>query len=977
MAYRLGLDLGPTSIGWALVNIEKDMETKLLDAGVRVFPEGVDRDTKGLEKSKNETRRMARGARRQKERRRRRKKKLAGILKRAQLWPIHPEELKTVFQADPYELRARGLDEKLSPFELGRVLYHLNQRRGFKSNRKSGKSKEDGKVMQGITELETRINQSGARTLGEYFYKVKACERIRNHYTRREKYQKEFDAIWEKQKAFYPAILTEELKHQLANEVIFFQRPLKLQDELIGRCELEPDEYRCPRGDWYAQRFRIVQDVNNLAVIQPTGEMQSLTVEQRKQLIEHLSREKEMDFEKIRKKLGLLETQRFNLEEGGRKKLLGNSIEAGLVKVFGKHWPEFQGQLDQFNDFLLTVEDPDIFERTCRDQWKLTDKQIKEMEKIVVPEKYLHLSKKAIRKLLPFMESGDIYTKAVEKAGYLRNDQKVSLNLDRLELPPDLRNPIVQRALYEVRKVVNAIIREYGKPQEVIIELARDVKGSVDQRNEMVWEMRKREEEREEIKGLLIKEFNLTNPSRSDIERYRLWQDQGTICPYSGQSIPGHQLFSSDVQVDHILPYSRSLDDSYQNKVVCFTTANKDKSNQTPYEWVSGDSVRYEAMLQRVSKFTGKGCGGKKRKFSQKEIEINECISRQLNDTRYICREVRKYLQTLGVTVECTKGQMTSELRHQWGLNQILDHKTGFKKNRDDHRHHAVDAVVIALTTRKHLQFLSKTKGYGAERLPLPWEGFRDQVAMRINDINVSHRATRKVCGPLHNETAYGPTKEKNKFVYRKELTALKGPMIKNIRDKTIQTLIKNRLAVFMLDPENPPKDIPKEVFAQTLTMPKGVPIKRVRITETFNNLIPINSMNNRHGQPYRYVNPGANHHLEIVEDLTTHKRFAVAVTMFEAAERIRKKEPIVNHDHGCDKRFIMSLCKNDMFLLKIDDRFVLHRVQKLNVNQIALRPHNIATIDDNTTRQLRTANSLEGQKVLIDPLGRIRVAND
>jgi CRISPR-associated endonuclease Csn1 len=556
------------------------------------------------------------------------------------------------------------------------------------------------------------------------------------------------------------------------------------------------------------------------------------------------------------------------------------------------------------------------------------------------------------------------------------------LNLDRLELPPDLRNPIVQRSLYEVRKVVNAIIREYGKPGQIVIELARDVKGSLDQRNEMVWEMRKREAERDETKVRLQKEFDLINPSRSDIDRYRLWQDQGTVCPYSGQSIPGHLLFSSDVQVDHILPYSRSLDDSYQNKVVCYTSANRDKGNQTPFEWLSGDPARYEAMLQRVSKFTGKGAGGKKRKFSQKTIEIDECISRQLNDTRYICQEVRKHLQTLGVPVDCTKGQMTAELRHQWGLNQLLDHKTGFTKNRDDHRHHAVDAVVIALTTRKHLQYLAHTKGFRAEQLPMPWEGFRDQVANRINDINVSHRPTRKICGPLHKETAYGPTREGNEFVCRKELTALKGPMIKKIRDMVIRSLVKKRLAEHHLDPENPPNDLPKELFARPLTMASGVLIKKVRITDTFTNLLPIDTMKNRYGQPYRYVDPGSNHHVEIVEDRKAGKRDCVVISMFEAAQRVRKGLPVIQRDHGADKRFLFSLSKNDMVNLNVDGQFIPHRVQKFDVNGgIILRPHTYAGKVSDTDKPpiiaRKSARTLEGQKITVDPLGRMKTAND
>jgi len=189
----LGIDLGPTSIGWALIGTSNECETRLIDAGVRVFPEGVDRDTKGLEKSKNMVRREARGARRQKERRRQRKRRLRAILRGIGLWPKTEADLRIFRELDPYELRVKGLDQPVKPFELGRVLYHLNQRRGFKSNRKSGKSQENGRVLSAITQLQKEIEQAGCRTLGEYFFKIKACERIRNHYTRREMYQDEFE----------------------------------------------------------------------------------------------------------------------------------------------------------------------------------------------------------------------------------------------------------------------------------------------------------------------------------------------------------------------------------------------------------------------------------------------------------------------------------------------------------------------------------------------------------------------------------------------------------------------------------------------------------------------------------------------------------------------------------------------------------------------------------------------------------------
>ncbi len=260
-SYTLGLDIGSNSIGWALVDPKNE---KIVGAGVRVFQEGVDRDTKGAEISKNATRREARGARRSRKRRNYRKDKLLRMLVRAGLLPAEQEELEKKFETDPYILRAKGLEGKLKAHEFGRVLYHINQRRGFWSNRKTSKSKDDGVVIKEATELSKAIKGAGCRTLGEYFSKADPHEyRIRGHYTFRSMYEEEFEELWKTQ-AQYHDVLTDELKRQVKDETIFYQRPLRWDPETIGDCDLEPGHKRCPRSNYFARRFRILQTVNNL-----------------------------------------------------------------------------------------------------------------------------------------------------------------------------------------------------------------------------------------------------------------------------------------------------------------------------------------------------------------------------------------------------------------------------------------------------------------------------------------------------------------------------------------------------------------------------------------------------------------------------------------------------------------------------------------------------------------------------------------
>src|SRR5262249_2108380 len=146
----------------------------------------------------------------------------------------------------------------------------------------------------------------------------------------------------------------------------------------------------------------------------------------------------------------------------------------------------------------------------------------------------------------------------------------------------------------------------------------------------------------------------------------------------------------------------------------------------------------------------------------QEHCQLDDFIARQLNDTAYITRTVVAYLKHVCPTVIGTKGQLTARLRHDWGLDTILNPEHKPEKSREDHRHHAVDAIVIALTNPSRLQQLAKTKRHAAdyERMPEPWSAFRDQVADVIAKMYVSHRVPRGIYGPLHEETIYGATQQ-------------------------------------------------------------------------------------------------------------------------------------------------------------------------------------------------------------------------
>jgi CRISPR-associated endonuclease Csn1 len=698
---------------------------------------------------------------------------------------------------DPYQLRRRALAERLEPFEIGRLLVHVNQRRGFLSNRKADRKrkKDNSAMLDDINSLAEDLRAAGASTLGDYLAGLQEQEpltRVRGRHTRRDMFEQEFEAIWAAQQAHHPTLLTDQLKYgadgkhtyackpkalgksdRLAkyglHGLIFFQRSMYWPKSVVGRCELEPKRKRCPRADRQAQRFRRLQEVNNLRLLDPaTAQERPLTPEQRTQLLDYLARSKERKFSEIRKKLGLLETQRFNLERGERDRLLGMPTDHGLAQkvLFGKGW--WDRPDTEKNDIVRVLLDDHLSEaeklRRATAEWGLTLEAAEQLLDAEFPEGYARYSRKAIAKLLSSLERGLPLTApegmpcALREAGYLQPHERTVGQQDFLPQPPDLTNPLVRQALHEVRKVVNCLIREYGKPARIHIELAREIKGSAEQRQRVTRENRDRKREKDDA-AARIREAGFSD-SADAINRYLLWQQQGCICVYSGRPITLAQLFGGEVDIDHILPRYRSLDNSQMNRVVCFHSENALKGDRTPHEWLAAaDPPKYEQVLRRADKLPYP----KARRFGQESVELTDFFARQFVDTAYITTQVREYVERLGCDVVCTKGQRTAELRRHWGLNTVLRDDGLNIKTRDDHRHHAVDAVVIALTNRSRLQQLAMLhKRGGGERtgevLPEPWPHFRQQVEEAINAVNVSHRVLRKIHGALHEDKIYGPT---------------------------------------------------------------------------------------------------------------------------------------------------------------------------------------------------------------------------
>ena len=800
----LGVDLGSNSLGWALLAANDRLEPEgVVASGVRVFPAPIEDKSK---EPKNKARRGARGARKIVSRRKMRMQYLTSILTKHGLLPNDKNQWEQLFSdhsINPYVLRKKALDEKLSLHEIGRCLYHICRRRGFKSNRKAAlaellkedseivkileqeeqekiksgkisKSDEEGIILKAISQLQQKIDEAKARTLGEYLaMQHENGNKVRCQHTSRAMYEHEFETIWETQKKHYPQILVDSIKTQI-HSAIFHQRPLKIQKFLIGRCEFEPTRKRAMKGLTISQDFRIWQDLNNIKLKALTTRTERpLTPDEKTTIYELLQELESMAWSSFRTKLKLPKDKSLmtiNLEEGNKDKLIGNITRIKLRKALPDKWPLDEITERKIVTDILTISRKDSLIRSLKKRYKLTAKEAYEVSKIEPPPGTMNLSAKAICKIMPHLKRGLNYHDSFQLAGYKRTDQKEKVIHDLLPDPPDARNPVVNKAIRELRKVVNAIVRRFGKPDIIRVEMARDMKLSKKQKEDLQKSIKQNEKLNVEAEQKL-KELGIRNPTREDKIKYRLWKECGGMCPYTGQEISLEMLVSEDVDVEHIIPYTLCLDDSFKNKTLCIAAENRMvKKNQTPYQSYSSNPDKYEEILTRVRNMPDMH-PRKKRLFALEKLsEFDDFVSKQLNDTRYICRLAKDYLASLvgNENVQLIKGEATAALRHKWGLNSVLGDEDNEEKYRDDHRHHAIDAIVIACISRGLFQKLSRLTAKGGSlslrnqisgtkiSLPEPWSGFRNEVEQNIKSIIVSHAPTRKLSGALHEDTAYG-----------------------------------------------------------------------------------------------------------------------------------------------------------------------------------------------------------------------------
>ena len=896
--YILGLDLGTNSIGWAVVDceIEKTEDHQGIYAGYkpvslralnsRIFEDMLEAKTKV---PKNQKRRAMRGARNRRAYYQQRRQGLVEILLENNLLPEEysqaPEKTlneidrryavrklgkpwsKTWTLADkaycsPYAMRNFALEEKLEPYELGRLLLHLQRRRGYFSNRgakyieliKSLKletpedddealsdeeKKETGKVLAAIDQLSKALD---GRTLGQFVWqksqeedlspqrvtlfefeqsKVRKGEEVIERLqfrAQREMYEEEFDRIWKKQNEFHKL---DGGVSQKIKDKIFHQRPLQLQKSTVGNCNIYPRRKRGAMMRLEFQEFRTLQVINNIIV----GE-KPLTEEQRNTLLQatndpaKLNDKGRISWKEAAQILGVKHKD-INYNRGGddgegKSGLFGNRTAQAISRSIGVNaWRKLDhDQQIKLVEDLLTIHNKKTLYQRLVGHWKfrpyqqgddLTQGALGLAMNEQLEEGYGKHSIKAIKELLPHMRKGADYYVAMEKIGKresitkeIRGTEGIFL-LDHGDIP-NIANPIVQKALFEVRRVVNAIVKRYGKPAIIRMEMARDMKSSKKHRKEVTTQQKANRKANEDAEKEILKwrkdgnvsldavRGGLRRVSPKDRQKYKMWKEQEEKCPYCQKQIGFNELFSGAAEIEHILPYT-GFRQSYMNTVLSCQTCNATKGKKTPYEAWGSDQKRWEKIKIFAEKTTTVPYPKRKNILKKEHFPENEddFVKRQLNDTRYIATAVKKVLEEYGARVDVNNGGATSELRQELGLNNVLprdpdsgpyeiDKETGellrysaakAEKSRRDHRHHAVDAFVVAITDRAMLQTMIKThqkeqddktlsRSRTKEEDEIKEKRWKSILSKKLNATVVSHMTKRKVWGALHEETLYG-----------------------------------------------------------------------------------------------------------------------------------------------------------------------------------------------------------------------------
>lgn len=917
MRYAIGLDIGIESVGWSVLELtSEDKPCRIIDLGTRIFTKAEHPKTGA---SLALPRREARGQRRRLRRKKHRKERIYSLISSKGI--LSSDEINTLYDgnlSDIYELRRKALDFPVTNKEFSRILINLSQRRGFKSNRKSidESDKANGKLIAAINENKLKLESNGYRTVGEMlcldedftFQKRNKGEDYKNTVSR-DLIEAEAKMIFEAQRGFGKTFAAKEIEEKYL-EILLSQRSFaegpgagpysgNQIEKMVGYCVFEQDELRCSKATYSFQAFNLWQHINHMK-LRSHDSTRSLTDEERKSIFAYAHEHEALSYASIRKLLGnaMDEGDTFvgirydddvkKAEKNAKIKDLAvyHQIRKCLNKVSETAFERLSAeQLDQIGQaFSKNLSDEKILEQ-------LGDKFDDETKQALLTlpnfSKYGHLSLVACKKILPYLEQGFTYDKACTNAGYDPKGQTVEASKF---LPPldnddkEITSPVVKRAISQTIKVVNAIIRRMDavSPVYLNIELARELSKKLDERRkiEKIYSENAKENDRivEQIKS-----YGIQKPTGQDIVKFKLWNEQAGICPYSQEVLSIERLFEPGYcDVDHIVPYSRSFDDRMVNKVLVKSSENRQKGNRLPLEYMQGEKAERFIVWVKNQNF----------KHAKKLLLLKEKIddedgwkARNLQDTQFISSYLHKYISSrlefspsnIGKNrkVYAINGAVTAYVRKRWGINKI-------RANGD--LHHAVDATVVGCVSQSMVNaiqdhaFYKETYESGAykidvatgeakERFPMPWDGFLGELNIRLetdanvmrkmlfdvnystyseidlNDINppfVSRMSNHKVSGAAHKATI------KAKKVYDdnsvvlisktdlKKLKLNKDGEIEDYyaphSDKLLYEALKKRLNEFNNDGE---KAFEKPFYKPRSDGSQGPLVKKVKICES------------------------------------------------------------------------------------------------------------------------------------------------
>jgi CRISPR-associated endonuclease Csn1 len=1095
----VGLDIGVSSIGWSYVlesEIETDEETEdVVELGSRIIPlskEDTDEFSKGQAITKHKARTQKRTARKTNNRYKLRKHKLGEVLKNQGI-TINPE-LFGLTARELYTLRVRAIHEPITLAELARLWYQFNQKRGYQSLRGVVDEEADKKSdylssindrSQFLKENKQTVGQYLFNRLQDYEQNRGVIEPITHIIFNRQDYFNEFNQIWERQKIEYPDVLTDELLANIRDRIIFYQRPLMSQKHLVSDCTFEKNHKAAPKSSPLFQVFKIWQDLNHIQIKNKRGGIVDFTMEMKQKVFQVLDNQQILkDPSAFFAVLGLKSSEhRLNF-----KKVNGNTTKSMLVDAFTElninrpdllafdpHGDPDEQPLFRIWHLLYSINEKNADEILLRTlqytPYNFSEKEaIGLIQKVSFKNDFGSLSSRAMRRILKHMEQGLNYADACLEVGnrhshYRTKEENNERKLDdKLEPLPknSLRQPVVEKIVNQVINVMNAILADpnLGRPDEIRIELARELKQNIKQRERTESNNNKRQKARKDV----VKEILKTFPDMKEkevttrmIQKYELFQETNGICVYTGTEMKlGAVLSGQGYDIEHIIPKSRRFDDSFMNKTLADSSTNRDKNDLTAYDFMRNKGmIAFEKFTEIIHTLH------KNKKISTSKLDnllttlnpvwiaeqeakalSTDFISRQLNETQYITKQVKAELDKICRTITVTSGGITDYLRHQWGVDDVLKNinlekyeavpgkvsdedyrdrqgqwRTRKKiedwSKRDDHRHHAIDALVIACTKPAYIKRLNDLnqeydsykemkkesgKKESLTKFPQPKMkgGFIQNVTKATENILISFKAGKKAVstsknkktgqvniiprGQLHEQTVYGQRIDKITgnpyYVVRKKLntdfTTLQ--QIEKIVDETIRKLVLKRIDEFGGE-KNIQKALETPIYQNET---QQIPIKRVSVRVSTTNPTPLG---NRSGA---FVLEKNNHHLTIFKK-ANGSYTTVINSLWDCVKRKQNGLPLIQNEHKDGHLFVGSFPRDEIFICELSREQIMDAVEKNNrkllskylYKLMSLSVEKETTIDVSFRHHLETKDDKSNTAYALKKVIRVRKISD